>query len=131
MGKVRVEHKGDMLFEATAGNHKAQFDVPPAMGGKDRAMNPTEAFAVSLAACVNVLVTKYCKDMQIDPTGLTVELTYDKLESPSRLGNFKAAIKIPKGGWESRKDGVLRAADRCPVAETVRQFKGMEITVTS
>jgi len=129
MSKVTVQYKGDMLFEATAGNHTVKIDVPPGFGGKDRAMNPGEAFAVSLASCVNVLVTRYCMDMKIDPAGLTVDLTYDKLEDPPRLGNFKAAIKIPKGGWESRKDGVVRAANRCPVAETVRQFKGLEITV--
>lgn len=131
MSKVTVQYKGDMLFEATAENHTVKIDVPPAFGGKDRGMNPTETFAVSLAACTSVLVVKYCMDMKLDPAGLTVDLTYDKLENPSRLGNFKAAIKIPRGGWESRKDGLLRAADRCPVAETVRQFKGMEITVGS
>ena len=130
MAVVNVQFKGDMLFEAKAGKHTLKVDVPAAMGGKDRGMNPTELFASSLATCVSVLVVAYCKDMKIDPAGLTVDLTYDKLDKPSRLANFKAAIHIPAGGWEKHKDGILRAAERCPVHETIRMHEGLELTVS-
>ena len=130
MASVNVQFKGDMLFEAKSGNHTLKVDVPAAMGGKDRGMTPTELFAASLASCVSVLVAAYCRDMKIDPAGLSVDLTCDKLDQPTRLGHFKAAIKIPAGGWESRKEGVLRAAERCPVHETIRHFEGVEITVS-
>ena len=39
-------------------------------------------------------------------------------------------IKIPAGGWESRKEGVLRAAERCPVHETILHHEGIEVTVS-
>ena len=130
MASVSVQFKGDMLFEAKSGNHTLKIDVPAPMGGKDRGMTPTELFAASLASCVGVLVVAYCKDMKIDPTGLSVDVTYDKLDKPPRLGHFKVAIKIPAGGWESRKDGIVRAAQRCPVHETIRNFEGDEITVS-
>ena len=130
MASVNVQFKGDMLFEAKSGNQTLKVDVPAPMGGKDRGMTPTELFAASLASCVGVLVVAYCKDMKIDPTGLSVDVTYDKLDQPTRLGHFKAAIKIPAGGWESRKEGVLRAAERCPVHETIRHHEELEITVS-
>ena len=130
MASVNVQFKGDMLFEVKSGNQTLKVDVPAAMGGKGRGMTPTELFAASLASCIGVLVTAYCRDTKIDATGLTVDLTYEKLEQPSRLGNFKAAIKIPAGGWESRREGVLRAAERCPVHETIRGHKGIEFTVS-
>ncbi len=130
MASVNVQFKGDMLFEAKSGNHTLRVDVPAGMGGKDRGMGPTELFAASLASCVGVLVVAYCRDMKIDATGLSVDMTYDKLAEPTRLGHFKAAIKIPAGDWESRKDGILRAAERCPVHETIRHHEGLEITVS-
>jgi uncharacterized OsmC-like protein len=119
-----------MLFEAKSGNQTLRIDVPSAMGGKDRGMTPTELFATSLASCVSVLVVAYCRDMKIDATGLRVELTYDKLDQPTRLGHFKVAIKFPASGWESHKEGILRAAERCPVHETIRHHEGVEITVS-
>ena len=63
--------------------------------------------------------------------GLKVDLSYDWLENPTRLGKFRAEIKIPKGDWQARKDGILRAADRCPVHETIRHHEGLEVTVES
>ena len=130
MASVNVQFKGDMLFEAKAGNQTLRIDVPAAMGGRDRGMQPTELLAASLASCIGVLVVAYCRDMKIDATGLTVDLTYDKLDQPTRLGHFKAAIRIPAGGWESRREGILRAAERCPVHETIRHHEGLEITVS-
>jgi len=130
MASVNVQFKGDMLFEAKSGNQTLRIDVPSAMGGKDRGMTPTELFATSLASCVSVLVVAYCRDMKIDATGMSVDLTYDKLDQPTRLGHFKVAIKFPASGWESHKEGILRAAERCPVHETIRHHEGVEITVS-
>ncbi|MGD1001145.1 MAG: OsmC family protein [Candidatus Brocadiia bacterium] len=131
MASVNVQFKGDMLFEAKSGNQTLRTDVPAAMGGKERGMTPTELLATSLASCVSVLVVAYCRDMKIDATGMSVDLTYDKLDQPTRLGHFKVAIKFPAGGWESRKEGILRAAERCPVHETIRHHhEETEFTVS-
>jgi len=129
MPTVTAAYKGDVLFELTAGNHTFPVDLPSASGGKDRAVTPTALYACSLSACIGALVYLYCRDMKIDSEGLTVEVTYDRLEKPSRLGNFRAKIKLPKGGWENRKGGILRAAERCPVHETILNHQGIEITV--
>ena len=129
MGAAIVKYKGDSLFEATSGKQKIQIDLPAPMGGKDRGMTPTELFAVSLAACINALVVNYCRDMKIKHDGIVVTLEYDKLDQPARLGNFKAHIKMPAKDWETRKDGILRAAERCPVHETIHYHKGLTIEV--
>lgn len=131
MASIAVENKGDMAFEVKIGNRTMMMDVPPSMGGKDRAPTPTDVFAASLAACINALVSAYCRDMKMACDGLKVTLDYEKLEKPSRLGKFKARIIMPAGakGWEARKDGILRAADRCPVHETIRMHEGLECTV--
>lgn len=129
MASVKASYKGDALFEIAAGKHTFPIDLPASFGGKDRAVGPTTLFASSLAACIGALVHKYCLDMKINDEGMTVDLTYEYLDKPSRLGKFKAKISLPKGDWQSRKDGILRAAHRCPVHETILQHEGLEVTV--
>lgn len=129
MGKAVVTYKGDSLFEAASGSHAIKIDLPPPMGGKDRGMTPTDLFAVSLASCINALVVSYCRDMKIQSDGIVVTLEYDKLDKPTRLGNFKAHIKMPGKDWEARKDGILRAAERCPVHETIHHHKGVGVEI--
>ncbi len=131
MANVTVEYKGEMLFEGRAGNHTIRIDVPPTLRGKDRGMTPTELCAVSLTSCIGVMVAAYCENMKIDTTGLTVGLSYEKLDEPSRLGNFKATIRLPKGGWEERKEAILRVAKRCPVHETMSQHPGLDVSLES
>jgi uncharacterized OsmC-like protein len=129
MPTVKAAYKGDTLFDVTTGNHTCLIDLPATVGGKDRAPTPTDLFVCSLTACIGALVYMYCRDMKIDSEGLTVEMSYEKLEKPARLGKFKATIHLPKGGWEQRKEGILRAANRCPVHETILRHEGLEVTV--
>jgi len=129
MPSVKASYKGDALFEVSAGEHTVAIDLPASMGGKDRAVTPTTLFASSLASCIAALVHLYCRDMKIDDEGLSVEVSYEKLERPARLGKFKAKVSIPKEGWEARKDGILRAAHRCPVHATIIHHEGLDVTV--
>ncbi len=131
MAEVTIKYKGDALFEARAGNHTINIDVPPALQGQDRYMAPTELFVVSLASCIGAMVIGYCENMKIDTTDLSIGLSYDKLDKPSRLGNFKATIHLPRGGWEERKDAILRVAHHCPVHATIEHHGGLEVSLES
>ena len=131
MAKVAIKHKGDLLLEAQVGNHTLGIDVPASVGGKDRGMTPTELFGVSLGACIAAMVALYCKNSQIDATGLAVDVSYDKLDNPSRLGNFKATVRLPAELDEVRRKALLRVADRCPVHETIKEGIGLEIALAS
>ena len=130
MPVVTAEHKGDKLFEVKLEKQTLKVDLPVTSGGKERGPTPTGLCAASLASCIAAVVTMHCDSVKIDTTGLTVSMTYDKLEKPSRLGNFRATIRIPHGQFdEKRKDAILRAAERCPVHETIRLHSGVEFVL--
>ena len=129
MSKAIVEYKGDSLFESTLGKQSVKMDLPASMGGKDRAMTPTELFAVSLAGYVNALVVSYCREMKIESDGLAVTLAYDKWDQPNWLGYFRLYIKMPGKDWEAHKEGILRAAKRCPVHETIFHHNPLVIEI--
>jgi uncharacterized OsmC-like protein len=120
MAEVTVKHAGDMKFETTIGNHRLIIDVPHEMSGKDRGLTPPQLFAASLASCIAVFATSYCTNTGINAEGLSVSLVFDTLTKPTRLGNFKAVISIPHGDVGDKEKAVLRAAQYCPIHETIR-----------
>jgi uncharacterized OsmC-like protein len=128
MAEVTVKHAGDMKFETTIGNHRLIIDVPPEMNGKDRGLTPPQLFVASLASCIAVFATSYCTNTGINAEDLSVSLSFDKLTKPARLGNFKAVISIPHGTVGDKEKAVIRAANFCPIHETIRTAP--EVTIT-
>ena len=93
------------------------------MGGKGRAINPTQNFVFSLASCIAVFIANFCRMRSIDSKDLKVTLDYDKLDNS--LGNFKAKIHLPNFPEEKRKV-LLKVAEHCTVHESIVNFKGIE-----
>ncbi len=127
MGKITTTYKGEMLFECQMGNHTVVVDVPASMGGSDRAPTPPEIFVASLGSCVGAFVAQYCNRTGINAEGMTVDVTFDKAEDPTRLRNIKAIVNLPHGDYGARKDAILRVAEHCPVHETITTMEGLEI----
>ena len=129
MAEITVKHMGDMKFETQIGNHQLIIDVPSEMGGKDRGPTPPQLFVASLSSCIAVFATSYCNNAGIDADGLSVSLSFDKLDNPTRLGNFKARINIPKGDVGKREKAVIHAASHCPIHETIHLPQQVDITL--
>ncbi len=129
MPEITAKHMGDMKFETQIGNHKLIIDVPPEMQGKDRGPTPPQLFIASLASCIGIFAASYCNNAGINAEDLSVTLSFDKLTEPTRLGNFKAVVKIPKGDVGKREKAVIHAASHCPIHETIHSPQEVEITL--
>lgn len=129
MNKISTVLKDDMLFETQLGTHRVQIDVPPSMGGQDRGPTPPEFFIASLGSCVAALVANYCNNANLDTTDLSVDVTFDKVEDPSRLTNVKVIIHLPNADVNGREKAILRVAERCPVHETICSMDTVEISL--
>lgn len=129
MAKISTHHRGDMLFSTQLGKHNVLIDVPPSMGGSDRGPTPPEFFVASLGSCVAALVANYCNNAGIDTEGLSVDVTFDKVEDPARLTNVEVLIHLPNGDVNGRERAVLRVAERCPVHETICTMDTVKISL--
>lgn len=129
MPTITTEYKGNMLFETTVGRHKVMVDVPPGMGGSDRAPIPPEYFVASLGSCIGAFVAQYCERNGIDTAGMRVDVTFDKAESPTRLVNLKATVNLPNGDCSKRVEAVQRVAEQCPVHQTITTMRGLQVEV--
>jgi putative redox protein len=129
MAKITTYHKGDMLFGTRLGSHEVLVDVPPSMGGKDRGPTPPEFFVASLGSCVAALVANYCSQSGIDTTDMSIDVTFDKVDDPTRLVNLKVQIDLPHADVTGREKALLRVAERCPVHETVCHLDNVEMSL--
>jgi putative redox protein len=127
MTTITTYYKGDMLFESKLGKHTLLIDVPPGMGGKDRGPTPPEIFIASLGSCVGAFVANYCDRTAIDVRDMTVDVSFDKADDPTRLVNLRVTINLPHGECEKRERAILRVAEHCPVHETIATLKGIQI----
>ena len=129
MAKLTTYYKGDMLFESKIGAHSVVIDVPAGMGGKDRGPTPPELFVASLGSCVGAFVAHYCGRAGIDATEMTVDVTFDKVDNPTRLANLKVRVELPHGECADRQAALHRVAEHCPVHETILTMQGIDIEI--
>jgi uncharacterized OsmC-like protein len=74
-------------------------------------------------------VAHYCQRTGIDATDMTVDVTFDKLENPTRLANLKVRIDLPQGECADRQAAIHRVAEHCPVHETITTMQAIEIEI--
>lgn len=129
MGTIKTVYKGDMLFESKLGNHSLLIDVPPGMGGSDRAPTPPDIFVASLGSCVAAFVANYCQQAGIDATDMSVDVSFDKVENPTRLVNLAVTIIVPNAECENRRKAMQRVAEHCPVHETIGSMHDVEMKI--
>ena len=129
MAKITTYYKGDMLFESKLGAHSVIIDVPAGMGGKYRGPTPPEIVIASQGACVGAFVARYCGRGGIDATDMTVDVTFDKVENPTRLINLKVRVALPHGQCADRQAAIHRVAEHCPVHETILTMQGIDIDI--
>lgn len=129
MPTITTKYSGNMLFETQIGNHIVKIDVPTGMGGSDRGPMPPQLFIASIGSCVAALVTEYCEHHNVDCTGLSVDVTFEKTDKPTRLTNIKAVVNLPNATLAAKEAAVRRAADHCPVHETILNMPPMVIEI--
>lgn len=129
MTTLTTYYQGDMLFRSKLGNHEILIDVPASMGGSDRGPTPPEIFIASLGSCVGAFVAQYCARSEIDARDMTVDVTFDKAENPTRLVNLKIRVNLPNGQCNNREKALRRVAEHCPVHETISTMEGIEMEI--
>ena len=128
--EVRVQHLGDVKFEAITRGHRVICDQPPANGGADTGMTPPEFLLVSLGTCAGFYAAQYLKLHSIHTAGLEVIVSAEKAKAPARLGSFRIEVIVP-GLDEKHEAGVLRAVHACLIHNTLLNTPAIETVVRS
>ena len=129
MPTITTTYQGDMAFEAVLGNHRLLIDVPPSMGGRDRAPTPPELFVASLGSCVGAFVAGYCERTGLDARDMTVDVRFAKASEPTRLTDLVVVVNLPHARCEAREEAIRRVAEHCPVHETIATMSDVRFEI--
>ena len=111
--RLTVQHVDGLRFLATVGEHTVVVDGAPEDGGGGTAPSAPRLFAAVLGACICEFVTNSCRLRGIPFERLSVELEYEELERPRRVGEVRARLHIepePPEDVKRRLIGVARHA---------------------
>jgi putative redox protein len=128
MATITTTAVGDKSFESIVGHHRIVTDVPAAMGGQDRGLEPAQLFIVSLGSCVATLVQEYCDHHDVDARDLRVDVDFERAVQPSRLRRIRVRIAVPHADLTSERLRTIlqRVAEHCPVHETISTMDAIE-----
>ena len=128
--EVKIQHLGNVKFEAIARGHRAVCDQPPDNGGADAGMTPPEFLLVSLGTCAGFYAAQYLKLHTLPAEGLEINVSAEKAKAPARLGTFRIEVIAP-GLDERHEAGVLRAVHACLIHNTLLNAPAIETVVHS
>jgi len=125
MSEIVVEYEGGTRFVARCG----RFTVTTGRGEDGEAsrdgMWPAQLFAASIGMCIGGYILMYCNDQGIKFKTMRIELDRETAKLPSRTTKVLAKIFVDAELSEKEANGILRAADRCHITNSIK--KGMEV----
>ncbi len=126
--EVKIQHLGNVKFEASTRGHRVICDQPPENGGFDTAMTPPECLLVSLGTCAGYYAAQYLKTRSLSSEGLEIKVSAEKLKQPARVGDFRIEVTVP-GLDPQHEAGILRAVKTCLIHNTLLQPPVIETVV--
>ncbi|GAB4217765.1 MAG: hypothetical protein OHK0012_23520 [Synechococcales cyanobacterium] len=116
---VRITYQDGLKFQAESRGHRILSDQPLDNHGQDGGMTPPEWFLASLGACVGFYAVKYLEARQLDPSGLDVVVTAEKVTNPTRLDHLHIQVKTGIPLDAHHQQGLAKAVDACIIHNTL------------
>jgi len=129
--KISCEYLGDLRVRATHGPSGTVLhtDAPVDNHGKGESFSPTDLTATSLATCIMTILGIQAKGLGLDFRGLRVDVEkHMTTEAPRRIAKLEATIHMPAGIAADLHDRLFRAANACPVKQSLHP--DVEIVLT-
>ena len=129
-GHVAVTHLGGDAFAIDLGPHRVVVDQPASAGGEDRGPTPTDLFVGSLAACAGFFAWRFLRRHVPVGTSLAIGCVFDMSEDrPSRVAAVRLVIDVGAPLTDELHAGLVRAAERCTVRNTLENAPPVGVTV--
>ncbi len=114
---VHVQSGTEILSDAPKDNH-----------GKGEAFSPTDLVANSLATCMISIMGIKSKDLNVDLTGSTVEVTKIMQAEPRKISKIITVLNMNLEADDKTKTILERAAMTCPVMLSLHPDIEKEVT---
>ena len=131
MVKSTGTYQGELNCQLTHGpsGQLVETDAPKDNHGRGLAFSPTDLTATSLASCIMTILGIQAKGLGLDFRGLRVDVEkHMTTEPPRRIAKLEATIHMPAGIAADLRDRLVRAANACPVKQSLHP--DVEIALT-
>lgn len=126
---VRWSGEG-VLSIADIGGKEVIIDEPLSLGGTDKGPNPVEYILAALGGCINVLVTSFAGNFDVEVTDVQVHIEGD-LDPDGFLGKnpnvrpgyeeIRYRVELDSPSPQKNIDALLKHVDEiCPVKDTLQ-----------
>lgn len=119
----RIVYNGELRTTAThlQSNTPIETDAPVDNQGKGERFSPTDLLATSLGSCMMTIMGIKARDMNIDLTGVTIDIQKHMKADPRRVGGVDVTFHFPAtlALDEKQKTILQNAALTCPVAKSI------------
>lgn len=113
----KVEYLGNLRTESThiKSNNSLITDAPTDNNGKGEAFSPTDTVATGLASCMLTVMGIKARDMGVDMSGTTAEVTKTMASNPRRISKIEVAINFSFETDDKTRKILEHTANTCPV----------------
>ena len=117
----RVNYLGDLRTSAIhiASGKNIITDAPIDNQGKGEAFSPTDTVATALASCLLTIMGIKARDLNIDITKTSAEVTKVMASNPRRISEIQITVNFTKSYDQRIKKILEKAALTCPVSNSL------------
>lgn len=127
---IDVTFPGGLAVEARYRGFTIATDQPTHAGGGGSAPSPFDLFLASIATCAGLFALLFCRQRNLDTTGLAVKLEAAREQPKNMVTRLRLELVLPQGFPERYRDAIVRAVDQCTVKRHILQPPAFEVTVT-
>lgn len=124
---VTVQHVDGMRFLATARDHTVVVDAAPEDGGGGTALSAPQLFGAAIGACILEFVGNSCQIRGIPVHSLSVDLAYEEIPKPRRVGPLQVAIHLEPDPGPEVKQRLLGVARHATLVNTLTRPPDLDI----
>jgi len=116
-----------MRFLATADGHTVVLDAAPQDGGGGTALSAPQLFAAAIGGCILEFVANSCRLRDVPVERLSVQVIYEEVPKPRRVGALQMALCIEPEPPEEVKQRLLGVARHATLINTLERPPEVEI----
>jgi putative redox protein len=130
MATTTIKYLGDLRVECVheKSGTKIVTDAPVDNNGKGSSFSPTDLCATAYLSCMVTIIGIYCDKNDLE--FVHAEGSVDKImaSGPRRISRLEINLDLSGNNWSNEeRQGVIKAAEACPVAQSVSSDMEVDI----
>jgi len=122
-----VEQNDGYIVQFTNGRYTAPGDMPVDKGGRGEGFRPHELLEAALATCLTMTVRIAAEKFGYPLVRAGARVEIDRSDPDAII--LRCSLDLDGELDPAQRARLLRAAENCPVGQTLARLQGLEVTI--